>query len=92
MTENERKILEVLRKILEVLYEESRKGFYPTADRPRRWMTPTQIGMACGIKDGRRSSWACRYLKRLRDRGFVRREPPGVYAITEAGLAALEES
>ncbi len=87
MTDNEREVLEALRERL-LRLRARREG---DGAHYRGWMTPTQIGVACGKIHYNASTWACRYLKRLRDRELVCREPPGVCAITEAGIAALEE-
>ncbi len=85
MTKNEQKILEVLR---DELQKELRVD--PCVYPDGRWMTPTNIGKANGRSYAHASGWACRYLKHLCDRGLAKRRDPGEYAITEAGLAALE--
>jgi hypothetical protein len=81
MTDNEREILEVLQTRLR------KENQSPDISR---WMRPTEIGLYCYCGYNNAASWACRYLKRLKDRGLVRREPPGVYSITLAGIAALK--
>jgi len=89
MTDAEKMILEALR---ELLREDLRMDLrMPSAKVKAGWASPTTIGMGCGKFYGQASSWACRYLKRLRDRGLVKRDAPGIYAIAKAGLAELEK-
>ena len=76
MTSNERKILTLLAR-------GKKWGGWLSG-----WLGPSRIALGLGKSGG--SSWACRYLRGLRMRGLVRREPPGLYAITKQGFAELE--
>ncbi len=50
------------------------------------YMTPTQIGTACGKSYDRASSWANGALRQLESKGLAQRKDPGAWAATQEAL------
>ena len=72
------------------LTDKGRKILKHMATNGTNFQSPTKIGEACGIAYYSSSAWASAGLKTLEKAGLVSRNNKGHWAITPAGLTAVE--